>query len=308
MCMSPNYIKAPKSDVSILPESQRFMSVPCGKCEECRLSNSKEWGIRCICELVSHPEYDMTNTFFITLTYDQEHVPPVLMERHMQLFIKRLRKHFAGSKIKYFYCGEYGTKTFRPHYHMIVYGLPLKQLRMYKKNLSGDILWQCDELEQIWQQGAVVVGGVSVKSASYVARYCLKKNDTDCYMRCSKGFGKKYFFDHMDEIVSNGYIWVPCESKIIRAKIPKYFLKLYRVYLNDDEKYRNFLIWKHNQTEKYKKMLIEKTGTLLDIKDLKHWKEIGNEHPALLVAQHHKRLIKQSLNDLYQFREYNESW
>ncbi len=73
----------------------------------------------------------------MTLTYDDEHLPindyvdsdgvihgkPTLRKRDVQLFLKRLRKNYKyDNHIKYFCCGEYGGKTFRPHYHLIIFG------------------------------------------------------------------------------------------------------------------------------------------------------------------------------------------
>ncbi len=67
----------------------------------------------------------------------------------MQLFIKRLRKYFNNNKIKYFYCGEYGTQTLRPHYHMIVYNAPFDDLVKLKVNFAGDILYTSKVLENL---------------------------------------------------------------------------------------------------------------------------------------------------------------
>ncbi|MDX8558692.1 hypothetical protein OZ663_18615, partial [Elizabethkingia sp. HX CGY] len=40
--------------------------------------------------------------------------------RDFQLFMKRARK-LQEKKISYFLVGEYGSQTFRPHYHAIVF-------------------------------------------------------------------------------------------------------------------------------------------------------------------------------------------
>lgn len=64
-----------------------------------------------------------TSAFFLTLTYNDEHLPPgaQLSKRDLQLFIKRLRKVNPG--IKYFAVGEYGTDKGRPHYHLVIFNL-----------------------------------------------------------------------------------------------------------------------------------------------------------------------------------------
>ena len=64
-----------------------------------------------------------SSAFFLTLTYDNEHLPPgaELSKRDLQLFIKRLRKRNPG--IRYFAVGEYGSQKGRPHYHAVIFNL-----------------------------------------------------------------------------------------------------------------------------------------------------------------------------------------
>jgi hypothetical protein len=44
-----------------------------------------------------------------------------LCKRDVQLFMKRLRKENKGVNLKYYACGEYGSESDRPHYHMILF-------------------------------------------------------------------------------------------------------------------------------------------------------------------------------------------
>ena len=121
------------------------LEIPCGKCIGCRLKRSREWAQRCMLELQYH-----SSAYFITLTYDDLHLPmneivdndgcivqsPVhtLVKRDLQLFMKRLRKN-SRQELRFFGCGEYGDESFRPHYHIIVFGLELNDLKIFKKNL-----------------------------------------------------------------------------------------------------------------------------------------------------------------------------
>lgn len=110
---------------------------------------------------------------FITLTYDDEHLPELcgLKKRDFQLFMKRLRKH-AG-KLRYYHCGEYGEQTGRPHYHAILFGYQFPDL---VRITTGDgALYYSELLTQIWGKGHTTVGTVTFDSAAYVARYCVKK-------------------------------------------------------------------------------------------------------------------------------------
>ena len=101
--------------------------VPCGKCLSCIRKASFQWSERMIME-ARYCGFD--NCCFLTLTYDDD----VLEKRnevlnlskvHMQKFFKRLRKRLRkdGIFVRYFYCGEYGDKTFRPHYHLLLFGV-----------------------------------------------------------------------------------------------------------------------------------------------------------------------------------------
>ena len=94
--------------------------VPCGKCLCCRASKSKEWALR-----LKHEQAFWDREGFITLTYADEYLPTggVLVKRDLVNFFKRLRKAISPRKIRYFACGEYGTRTCRPHYHAIVFGI-----------------------------------------------------------------------------------------------------------------------------------------------------------------------------------------
>lgn len=114
----------------------------CGKCHACRINYTSMWTLRCLFELDNWTDKGCS---FITLTYDDDHLPKDLglHKEHCQDFFKRLRQNLKRkcgiTEIKYRLCGEYGDteKKYlpfvhgqpsgvalgRPHYHAIVYGL-----------------------------------------------------------------------------------------------------------------------------------------------------------------------------------------
>ena len=112
-----------------------YMVVPCGKCICCRHTKRNEYAARVTLEC---NENLLHTPLFLTLTYNDWHLPTVEADSHhyiptlrrddIQLFIKRLRKRLSDdgldSSFKYVYCGEYGTKFKRPHYHMVIIGFP----------------------------------------------------------------------------------------------------------------------------------------------------------------------------------------
>lgn len=98
---------------------------------------------------------------FVTLTYSEENLPAggTLVPRHLQLFLKRLRKN-AGFPIRFFGVGEYGDNTWRPHYHLALYGLDKDDEGLIHKSWTGDI---------------TDVGTLTHDSAQYIAGYIPKK-------------------------------------------------------------------------------------------------------------------------------------
>lgn len=125
---------------------------------------------------------------FVTLTYDNNHLPEnySVSIREIQLFIKRLRKslnpqtkntkHKNYKKIRYFAVGEYGSKTLRPHYHLIIFGFDFSDDRtLYRWTERNDRVYVSQRLAQCWPYGDHEIGSVTKASAGYVARYSLKK-------------------------------------------------------------------------------------------------------------------------------------
>lgn len=147
------------------------VELPCGQCIGCRLEKSRQWAIRCVHEAQLHKE-----NCFITLTYDDKHLPEdqSLNLKHFQLFMKRLRKQFTGKKIRFFHCGEYGDINKRPHYHAILFGLDFQDKQLISQREGVD-LYTSKTLEKLWKKGYVTLGHVTFESAAYVARYITKK-------------------------------------------------------------------------------------------------------------------------------------
>lgn len=117
---------------------------------------------------------------FITLTYDDQHVPTdfSLKLRDWQLFMKRLRKRL-GTKLRFYAAGEYGDKLGRPHYHALLFGYDFPDKVFQHTTRSGDRVYTSELLQEVWPFGNNKIGDVTFKSAAYVARYCIKKQNGD---------------------------------------------------------------------------------------------------------------------------------
>lgn len=164
MCLYPVSIMArPKGG---LPHHE---TVSCGKCLECVQRHSIEWAFRIMDECSCHAD-----NAFITLTYNNEHVPHLgVSRREIQLFMKRLRKELFPLKIRFFACGEYGKRTQRPHYHAIIFGWFPGDVVFLKRDGDNDI-YRSKFLEKVWTFGFSSVGRVSFDTALYCAKYMNK--------------------------------------------------------------------------------------------------------------------------------------
>lgn len=225
---------------------REFVEIPCGKCIDCRLQYSREWADRCMLELKYH---DPSECWFLTLTYDDEHIhdfghdifPGSLRLKDLQDFLKRLRDHvyrdFEGKKIRFYACGEYGSSTYRPHYHLICYSLPLPDARFFCMSKGGYPLYTSEYLSSIWQNGFVNFGRVNWNTCAYTARYVLKKASgikPDDYidqglvpefvtMSRKPGIGYKYFEDNHLKIFENDEIFFCSDDGGRKAKPSKYY-------------------------------------------------------------------------------------
>lgn len=234
-----------------------FVYIPCGKCLACKLDKSREWANRCMLEMQNHDE-----SYFITLTYDDEHLPmnpgidkdtgeiqddiwnSTLVLEDYQKFIKRLRKN-TGQNLRFYGCGEYGTSidgTHRPHYHLIIFGLHLDDLELLGNSNLGHQRYTSETIGKCWKFGHHLVMEATWETCAYTARYVTKKafvDFDDIYkennvlpefstMSRKPGIGKNYYenhknlFDFENIVVGNKF-----GSK--KFKPPRYFEKLFEV-------------------------------------------------------------------------------
>lgn len=156
------------------PTPPEILKLPCGSCIGCAVRQARDWAVRCCLEASQHEE-----TAFVTLTYDDAHLPPdgFVSKAHLSGWLKRVRARLhaddrklrkaarrAGRsvppfrRIKFFACGEYGEETQRPHYHCLLFGL--------RDHAS---------LQESWPFGFVRVDTCTPASISYVAGYVGKK-------------------------------------------------------------------------------------------------------------------------------------
>lgn len=216
-----------------------YLELPCGVCPSCKLQKARQWSHRCVAESMLHK-----HNYFVTLTYNDKTLPaggfaPSLRKSDLQKFWKRLRSE--GFVFRYFACGEYGSTTFRPHYHAIIFGLELPEgdLIPYKKTDDG-LLCSSQTLERVWQLGYVVVGEVNEQTCNYVSRYTVKKSKEDmqryydlfevepefiCMSR-RPGIGHDWFLKHGLDMYHNQWYSYKGESGAARLYPTKYWTNM----------------------------------------------------------------------------------
>lgn len=158
--------------------------VPCGKCEACLKRYVSAWSSRLsLCARGSN------FSFFVTLTYADEHLPKnaEVCKSDVQKFFKRIRKHFAvydDFDLKYVLISEYGPSedgTHRPHYHGLFFSN------------------YCVDYPRFWSFGLVTCDEVLPERIHYVAMWHINKGffvpagKCENFRLSSKGLGYDAF-------------------------------------------------------------------------------------------------------------------
>jgi len=250
-----------------------YIPFPCGKCPPCHKRRISGWSFRLT------KQSQATNTSqFVTLTYDELTIPKTknqlqtLCKSDLQKFFKRLRK-LTHEKISYYAVGEYGDKTQRPHYHIILFNATENSVQS-AWNLHTNSIGHCH------------FGNVSDASIGYTLKYISKekqipmhKNDDreKEFSLMSKGLGKSYLTPqtiqwHKNKLEERMYLPLKDGKK---ASMPRYYKdKMYK----DGEKFRISI---------HMEQLAEKqTNDLL--------KEIGIENFDFQMVQRHLNQFRRS--------------
>lgn len=147
------------------------IDLPCGQCIGCRMRRASDWELRVMHEATLWP----TNCF-VTLTYGRDNLPAggSLCHRDFQLFMKKLVWHLGPTR--FYMCGEYGPKTLRPHYHAVLFNCDFRDDRVpMGVSKSGATYFESKKLTALWGLGRCSVQDLVPETASYCARYIMKK-------------------------------------------------------------------------------------------------------------------------------------
>lgn len=226
----------------INPKTNSPMYVPCGRCMACRINKTQEWVIRLEMEKMTTEK-----TSFVTLTYDDNHLPKDqgLHKKDLQLFFKRLRK--LGLTFRYYAVGEYGEKEQkyydpideeliqlgkinphgRPHYHVLFFG---QDFRDDDDFLCLQKAWFLCSPEYWIIHRSKLIGDTSSGSIRYVCDYMQKKqyglnsvkeywNSLPPFSLNSQKLGLDAFDKNIDTFKEHGFIMYNGH----KCPIPRYF-------------------------------------------------------------------------------------
>ena len=161
------------------------LAIPCGQCLGCKAARATQWAQRC-----EHESTSWEHNTFLTLTYDDHHLPEngYLDAQELARFVKRLRQRRARtdrrlqgdqtSTIRYFACGEYGDTNQRPHYHAILFNCGFHRGTRVSGKLGEPSeldQYQHELLAELWPWGRHTYGKATPAAANYIAQYTMKK-------------------------------------------------------------------------------------------------------------------------------------
>lgn len=226
----------------------------CGACPECLQKRSASWALRAVHEARLH-----VHSCMVTLTYDtfkygnngeilgENPVNPnlVVNKRDIQLFIKRLRKHFENQdeNIKYIVCAEYGSRTHRAHYHALLFGVDFKDKAYYKRSKRGNPIYMSKTLTDLWSHGIATIDCINATAATarYCTKYCAKSRSDQTFMLFSQSLGlASLYSDFLQNPSWNSFFIDGREFPIPRFIWQKYISEKYKCFqVPFDFRYKN---------------------------------------------------------------------
>lgn len=231
--------------------------IPCGKCLQCKLDQSRDKSTRSYLESTLY-----RHNMFITLTYSDDTLGSnTLVKEDLQNFLKRLRKKIGITGLNYMAVGEYGEKSGRMHWHILLFGYEFPDKKPAGKTKKGEMQYTSDTLSNLWTSGIANFGSVTSDSCSYVASYSLKKLRS--YQESEKkplffsskknAIGKRWLEKNVESTFNNNYVMVGN----VKTPLPIYFKKW--LLKNNPQRYLKY-VEEHQDLSLNEKYIKERTN------------------------------------------------
>lgn len=218
-----------------------YIYVPCGHCKACALNKQSDWATRLEFESKSYPKQSV---LFVGLSYNDEHLPEYgsLCKRDLQLFMKRLRKWISPRKCRFFAAGEYGDQHMRPHFHVILFGVTMDDLKTYQAFWSNKVKGFVS-FSDLWSVNGKPIGRITIQRIrtihfAYVAKYATKRLTGDLaksfedysglipefvQMSRNPGIGREECMRRIERLKRDGAIWI---KPGVYKRLPRYFVDI----------------------------------------------------------------------------------
>lgn len=245
--------------------------VPCGKCPKCVKSKIHNWQFR-----LDQERKRSSSALFVTLTYEDVNLTyandsPTLVKKDFQDFMKRLRK-LSINKLKYYAVGEYGSKTYRPHYHAIIF------------NLENP-----DYIQKAWGLGFTYSPPLTAGGVSYVLKYISKPrvkidDKQPEFSLMSQGLGSNYMTPQIVSFHKSS----PSKAYVVENGYKKSLPRYYKKKMFTEQEYNATTLFnklrakqlKHKQLQeylqKYRNKSVKDVLNMLDIRNNNHTFEKRN--------------------------------
>lgn len=192
--------------------------VGCGKCLDCIALHREQWVHRIQDEMKLHE-----HNCFVTLTYKE--TDGDLKPDDFTKWLKRLRRQIEPVQIRYFGCGEYGTKGKRPHYHCIIFGYDFPDKTVWTKSHRGYFQYRSELLEKTWTFGISTIVDCTNRTCGYASKdfqklLPLAEGRQQPFVRMSRmpGIGA----DGWNRSVKDGKLWHDGKSTML----PRYYKQI----------------------------------------------------------------------------------
>lgn len=217
-CINPRKLKNPARTGF----DDYYIVASCGKCYACLANRRRSWLFR-----LKNEQLESVCSVFVTFTYDDVVCDGYLHKSDLQKFNKLLRHHH---RFTYYAIGEYGTTTFRPHYHGVY----------FFKDEKCELFYYQDLFEKLWHRGFVSVKKCSYRRLNYILHYHVRPkivNGKPTFQIFSKGMGIGFINDSslIDFLITNN-------TAIVKSLdggtfvIPRYYRKKLSEYYGIDLK------------------------------------------------------------------------
>lgn len=244
------------------------VKVRCGHCINCIEEKNRIWTYRLMAEMKTH-----TKICFITLTYDDDHLPVngSCCKKDIQDLMKRIRRYYGYhskhrknlqkvrrrksetqkeiENLTYFGCTEYGGAFGRPHIHLLILGMDYEDWFPQHKKIQSHNTVMADS--PFWRFGHINYGSdVSLADSRlvrYVTKYIDKLDSDNLYKYCrimeiekptilhSVGIGADYLLHNCNDSGD-----LP-RLNGLQVSLPPYWQKKFDIAMNQEDRKKGIL-------------------------------------------------------------------